>query len=66
VSIASYGSLDFLKTSKHDEVARKGVKFVFMSSWYEGLTKLPDSMVTLSAPQTKKKGGLDVGIGLLF
>ncbi len=40
------------------------VQLVFISSWCEGLTKLPDSIVTSSAPQTQKEGGLDVGIGL--
>jgi hypothetical protein len=29
-----------------------------------GLTKLPDGRVSSSPPQTKKKWGLDVGIGL--
>jgi hypothetical protein len=35
------------------EVTSKGVKLIFISTWFDGLTKLLDSM---SGPQTKERG----------
>jgi hypothetical protein len=46
----------FKKTSQPDEVTRKAFIFVFEERWSLGLTKLPHSRVTSSAPENKKMG----------